>query len=179
MHAARRAGPPTGDDHHSPVEQRLARLEAAVFGRDGDTPRQPKIHAKDPLWALAELKARTADSSVVLFTGHVTLDGPAVYEWQQAADAGSLLDMEVDAAASTLAALGHPVRLRILQAVLHGQTSATELGSMDGLGTSGQLYHHLRELQAAGWLHSTGRGRYRVPPARVVPLLTVLATTQR
>ena len=37
---------------------------------------------------------------------------------------------------------------------------------IDGLGTTGQAYHHLRQLAAVGWLHSTGRGRYEVPPHR-------------
>lgn len=170
---------PNGGDRPAELERRLARLEAAVFGPHGDGPRPPAAGAEEPLWALAALKARTAGSSAVLFTGHVTLEDAATHEWQQGADTDGLLAMDVEDAASTLAALGHPVRLRLLQAVLSGQTTVAELGSMNGLGTSGQLYHHLRELQAAGWLHSAGRGRYHVPPARVVPLLTVLATTQR
>ena len=177
--AATSTDPRIADDRPGQVEHRLARLEAAVFGDAGDPPLPPTPRPEDPLWALAELKSRTADSSVVLFTGHVTLEGPAVYEWQQGAEVGSLLAMDVEDVASTLAALGHPMRLRLLQAVLSGQTGATALGSMEGLGTSGQLYHHLRELQAAGWLHSSSRGRYQVPPARVVPLLTVLAATRR
>ncbi len=53
------------------------------------------------------------------------------------------------------------------------------LVGIDGFGTSGQLYHHLRQLVAAGWLRTAGRGRYEVPPARVVPLLVVLAACQR
>lgn len=116
---------------------------------------------------------------MVLFAGHVHLEGNPVYEWQQAADVDGLLAKEVEETASVLGALGHPLRLRLLQAVLQGQRAATELGRMEGLGTSGQLYHHLRELQAAGWLRSAGRGRYEVPPARVVPLLTMLAAAER
>jgi hypothetical protein len=43
------------------------------------------------------------------------------------------------------------------------------------VGTTGQIYHHLRQLTGAGWLHTTGRGRYEVPPGRVVPLLVAVA----
>lgn len=73
-----------------------------------------------------------------------------------------------------LSALAHPVRLQLLHRVLHGGRTVAELS--EGLGTSGQLYHHLRQLVAEGWLATSGRGVYDVPPARVVPLVTLLAT---
>jgi hypothetical protein len=41
----------------------------------------------------------------------------------------------------------------------------------------GQLHHHLRALVAAGWLTSTGRGRWSIPAPRVIPLLVVVAAT--
>ena len=78
-----------------------------------------------------------------------------------------------------LAALGHPVRLVVLHEVLRGCQTVAELSGIEGFGTSGQLYHHLRHLVAAGWLRSTGRGRYEVPAVRVIPLLVVLAAVQR
>ncbi len=49
----------------------------------------------------------------------------------------------------------------------------------DRTRTTGQIYHHLRLLTAAGWLHTTGRGRYEVPGTRVVPLLVVLTAAAR
>ena len=49
----------------------------------------------------------------------------------------------------------------------------------EGLGTTGQLHHHLRQLKAAGWLHQTGRGTYEVPARRVVPLLTMIQGARR
>lgn len=160
------------------IEHRLRSLEAVVFAPGGEAPPGSALDDDERFWALGGLKERAAGRSVVLFTGHVHLEGTPVYEWQQGAEVDALLADEVDRAASALAALGHPVRLRLLQAVVQGRTAATELGSMEGLGTSGQLYHHLRELQAAGWLRSASRGRYAVPPARVVPLLTILAAAQ-
>lgn len=45
--------------------------------------------------------------------------------------------------------------------------------------TSGQLYHHLRQLVSAGWLRATSRGSYAVPPDRVIPLLTILTAARR
>jgi hypothetical protein len=52
-------------------------------------------------------------------------------------------------------------------------------GELDVVGTSGQLYHHLRPLLGAGWLCQAARGRYEVPHDRVVPLLVVVAATGR
>ena len=167
-----------GESRLQKLERRLDALEAAVFqdgAREAVALPEP---AGDRYWALAGLKARTGGRSVVLFTGHVEMEGAPVYEWQQGAAVDGLLAMDVDGAAGALAALGHPARLRLLQAVLGGRRSSGELGALEGHGTSGQLYHHLRELQAAGWLRSAGRGTYEVPPARVIPLLTALAAAR-
>jgi hypothetical protein len=70
------------------------------------------------------------------------------------------------------------VRLRLLRRVLGGARSTAELADDKELGTTGQLYHHLRQLAATGWLRSTGRGRYAVPGERVVPLLVILTAAQ-
>lgn len=149
------------------LEERVAALES------GPPPAQPA--GAGPLWALDALKARVTGSGAVLFTGSVTLPEHRQYDWQQGFDADELLAGGWGVAAASLAALGHPVRLALLQAVLRGTATAADLAGIEGLGTSGQLYHHLRELVAAGWLRSPGRGRYEVPAGRVVALLVVVA----
>ncbi|MZD07263.1 helix-turn-helix domain-containing protein [Streptomyces sp. SID5785] len=100
------------------------------------------------------------------------------YEWQYGAVTDELLASDWTEVADTFAALGHGLRLRLLREVLSGHTSATELAALDEVGTSGQIYHHLRQLTAAGWLRSAGRGRYEVPAARVVPLLVALTAAR-
>lgn len=130
-------------------------------------------------WALQGLKARTGDAGAVLLTGAVRLPDGEPAEWQQGASAESLLEGEWSSTADALAALGQPLRLTLLREVLRGSRSVAELGSIEGLGTSGQLYHHLRQLVAAGWLRTVGRGRYEVPATRVIPLLVVVAAAQR
>ncbi len=74
-----------------------------------------------------------------------------------------------------LAALGHPVRLRLLRAIVHGRRTKADLEQLEGLGTTGQLYHHLKTLEAAGWVRVLERGTYGVPGERVIPLLAILA----
>ncbi|WP_344845470.1 ArsR family transcriptional regulator [Kribbella ginsengisoli] len=81
--------------------------------------------------------------------------------------------------AGALAALGSPVRLRLLQEIVQGRNTVNALSEVDGLGTSGQIYHHLRQLTAEGWLHSPSRGTFSVPPPRVVALLAILEALQR
>jgi hypothetical protein len=63
--------------------------------------------------------------------------------------------------------------------VLRGTRSISALASLPGLGSSGQLYHHLKPLLAEGWLKPAGRGRYEVPEHRVVPLLAIIATVRQ
>ncbi|MFD7546259.1 ArsR/SmtB family transcription factor [Streptomyces sp. NPDC059816] len=132
-------------------------------------------------WALEGFKEQLAEAGPiaedggVLFTGAVALPGGERYEWQYGELTGRLIEADWSERAEAFAALGHPVRLRLLREVLTGSRTAAELTSLDGLGTTGQTYHHLRQLTAAGWLHSQGRGRYEVPSTRVVPLLVALS----
>ncbi|MFB9375428.1 ArsR/SmtB family transcription factor [Kineococcus gynurae] len=155
------------EERWSLLEKRIAALEAAR----ADT---AAVTDHEAFWALRGVKERSDGRSVLLWTGAVDLPGGERYEWQEAADAASVLDADPTVAVAALSALAHPVRLGLLLKVLQGRRTVTELG--EGLGTSGQLYHHLRQLTEAGWLDAVGRGTYAVPGARVVPLLTLLAT---
>ncbi|GAA3729412.1 ArsR family transcriptional regulator [Salinactinospora qingdaonensis] len=155
------------------LEERVAHLEAPAQP-PGDTPTAPEP-TEDRFWALNELKRLAeADQGGVLFTGFVNLSEEEKYEWQQGAHASDIVDWDWSELSDTIDALGHPVRLLLLQRVLTGTRGSAELRDDPALGTTGQLYHHLRRLVAAGWLQMSGRGRYRVPPSRVVPLLTIL-----
>ncbi|MBQ1098564.1 helix-turn-helix transcriptional regulator [Streptomyces sp. b94] len=156
------------------LERRLAALEAA------DRP-APRLSEGD-FWALEGLKGQLAEMRAadggVLFTGAVRLPTGERYEWQHGALAEGLLDVDWAESAEVFAALGHPVRLRLLREILGGRRTAAELAELDEVGTTGQIYHHLRQLTGAGWLHTTGRGRHEVPPGRVVPLLVALSAAR-
>ena len=136
---------------------------------------------QDAFWILAGLRNRlTSAHGGIAFAGSVrTADGPV--EWQYGRTTEDLVEADQptqEAAADRLAALGHPVRLRLLLAVVAGQTSAVALADLDGIGTLGQVYHHIRTLTAAGWLASVRRGRLQVPAERVVPLLVAVAAAR-
>lgn len=159
------------------LERRVTSLEARLTRDVGGTPPGATIGA-DALWALAGLRERTGDLGAVLLAGHVQLPDGRISQWQEAADTDHLLAEDWNDAADVLAALGNGVRLRLLRRILEGASSVNELTEVEGVGTSGQVYHHLRQLTAAGWLRSIGGGRYEVPVARVVPLLALILGTR-
>ena len=125
------------------------------------------------MWALNGLESRAPDGGV-LYMGSVQTPAGNVVRWQYARPGADLFAEDWSEQADVLAALGHPVRLRIMHAVLHGVSSAAGLLEEVDAGTSGQVYHHLKELTATGWLSSPKRGVFDVPASRVVPLLAIL-----
>ncbi|GAA2990958.1 helix-turn-helix domain-containing protein [Streptomyces drozdowiczii] len=162
------------------LEERVAELERRMAGLEAAPP-APPVKEGD-FWALDALKARhpvtpEADGAV-LFTGAVRVPTGHRYEWQYGLPAETLFDDNWSQAAASFAALGNPVRLTLLRAVLDGLRTAAELAALDGAGTTGQIYHHLRQLTGAGWLHSPERGRYEIPAGRVVPLLVLLTAAR-
>jgi DNA-binding transcriptional ArsR family regulator len=85
-----------------------------------------------------------------------------------------LLDLPEYKVAQVLAVLGSEVRLGILRSLLHSPKSAAELVAELGLGNTGRAYHHLRELEKAGYLEQR-EGRYRFVMPFVEVYLTALA----
>ncbi|KRF19320.1 ArsR family transcriptional regulator [Nocardioides sp. Soil797] len=160
-------------DHLADLDARVARLEAGASRPQAPTP-GPEA---DTFWALESLRARRGDhqetaEGLVMLTGSLNLPTGEPVEWQQGAATSDLLETDWSGRAGALAALGHPVRIELLRRTLNGARTTSELG--DDLGSTGQLHHHLRQLVSAGWLGQRGRGTYEVPPARVVPLLTIM-----
>jgi DNA-binding transcriptional ArsR family regulator len=72
---------------------------------------------------------------------------------------------------SSLAALGNPLRIQIVQMLLRRPASTVELTDALDAPSSGQLFHHLEELLAAGLIHQPQRGLYGTRPQHGVPLL--------
>lgn len=159
------------------IEGRLTALEERL---GSSPPAPPGPAAPDRFWLLQALAGEAAElpGGAVAYGGQVRLPGGEEYAWQRTHSADQLRTggpEDDDAMATALSALAHPVRLRLLREVLNGHTSTAALAALPGLGTTGQLHHHLRQLSGAGWLRTASRGTYAVPGERVVPLLVVLA----
>ncbi|QHC65290.1 helix-turn-helix domain-containing protein [Rathayibacter sp. VKM Ac-2759] len=161
------------------LRERLDRLEnagavaaaaGASAGRAGTDP-----SSTDPFWALTALKERLPAPGGVVFAGAVgTPAGPVEWQYGLSTDAFFERDWGSTPGPAALAALGSPVRLRFLQSIAGGVETVAQLAESEGAGTTGQIYHHVNQLVAAGWLQARGRGRYSIPPERLVPLLVIL-----
>ncbi len=149
------------------LERRLDPLPPAIEASGGD----------DPLWILGGLRLRVRDPGAVVFAGTVRVAAGPV-EWQMGVTVDALLKTDWRALSVSLTSLGNPVRLGLLQAVMNGTTSSAELAAGEGMGTTGQLYHHLNQLVSQGWLRPAGRGCYAIPVERVVPLLVILSAAR-
>ncbi|MDF1604965.1 helix-turn-helix domain-containing protein [Nocardioides sp. YIM 152315] len=156
------------------LADRVAALEARVTALEGRSAAEAPA-AEGELWVLEGLRARHPEPGAVVLAGSVRLPDDRALEWQEGLETQALLDRDWAETADLLGALGHPVRLALLQRFLGGATTAAEAGT----GTTGQIYHHLRQLVAAGWLRSVGGGRYEVPPQRVVPLMSIVMGAHR
>lgn len=157
-----------------------ARLPDAAGGEGGN--HGPRRDAAPPrsYGALKQLHEYAAPLThgAVVFAGSVVMPEGRRAEWEQSATTDSVMAWDWAELADVLGSLGQPVRLQLIQAVLEGRATVAALMELEGLGTTGQVYHHLRQLVAAGWLETVGRGRYQVPPSRLVPLLVVMVAAR-
>ena len=162
------------EDRLAEIEQRLAELEDGDrrSSTTGTGPVTVELDA-ERFWVLDGVRARHRDGGIV-FAGSVETSIGEQFLWQHGASTEEVIDSDWSDSAPSLAALGHPVRLRILQYVLLGLRTTGELTDVAEVNTTGQLHHHLKDLVAARWLHSPSRGRYEIPADRVVPLLVIL-----
>jgi ArsR family transcriptional regulator, arsenate/arsenite/antimonite-responsive transcriptional repressor len=139
------------------LQERLADLERRVAALEGmGTPTRTEPGAGS-----------------VRYAGEVHLHGDVT--WEIALDAATALDLPDEPRVAVLAALGHPVRTRIVRSLLvDGPRGTAALQEAAGLASSGQLYHHLRSLTHSGLVEQDGRGSYRVSGRAVVPALVLL-----
>lgn len=170
----------------SDIADRLLALEQRVDALESERGDGPAVgdggshepESSETFWALDGLKQRLPAPGGVLFVGAVeTTRGPV--EWQFGLATDSVMDREWADSASSLAALGNPTRLAILNAVLAGIDSVAALVAHVDVGSTGQAYHHVNQLVANGWLAQSSRGHYVVPAERIVPLMIIITATTR
>ncbi|MGH7912697.1 MAG: ArsR/SmtB family transcription factor [Candidatus Dormibacteraceae bacterium] len=169
------------------LTERLAALEARLDRLERPTPvsTPPPILDPERFWALDALRRREGETpdeqpvaGRVVFAGLARAPGVGAAMWQEEHLIPALLEREWAGAAPTLAALAHPVRLEIIRRLIAGDRTTAQLSAIPGLGTSGQLYHHLRELQGAGLVVQQRRNDYAVATDRAVQCLILIAAAQ-
>ncbi|WP_433269996.1 ArsR/SmtB family transcription factor [Actinosynnema sp. CS-041913] len=142
--------------------QRLAELEQRVAALEGDE--------RETL-ALPE----TEDGGGAFgYGGRVALGGGRV-TWQVDVTPERALALADRPRIEVLAALAHPVRVDIVRSLLaQGPQPAAALQEAARLGSTGQLYHHLKALTGSGVVEQDKRGSYRLRTAATIPVLVLL-----
>lgn len=153
------------------LARRLERVETGGDAVDGRPPQAARPH-DDDLALLDRLRARPGGA--VAYAGAATL-GSRDCLWIKEHAVADVVELEPDALARVLAALGHPARLTLLRALAEAPRSSQQLQEALGVSSPGQLYHHLKELLATGLVRQVRRSHYEVADHQVVPLLTVFA----
>lgn len=131
------------------------------------------VDMHDAFWALNHLKGRYPAPGAVSYTGSVDIGvGHVEYQWDR--HTGDILDADWADRAERVAALGHPVRLAMLRLLLDAEHTVAQLVDELELASTGVAYHHLNQLQVAGWVASPKRGVWAIPVSRIVPLMTIV-----
>jgi len=168
------------DDSVHEISERLAQVEQRLSALESAEPTPSPSEREDVFWALEGLKQRSEDpAGAVLMTGVVDVPKGHHAQWQMQISAHELFETDFGSRAESLSALGSPVRLRLIQRLLTDASTVEEIREAGDFGTTGQVYHHLRQLVSAGWVTALGSGRYEVPPPRIVPLLVMLLGVDR
>ena len=154
----------------------LRRRVAAIEAGAGPLP-TPRAHPDLALvQALADqVEAEPTGDGVLVYAAAGRRDERGLTAFQREHDWRSVAAGDAAYVAPVLSALGNRHRIRILQQLVYGDATTQELADAVGEGTTGQLFHHLKELSAVGLVHQPRRGRYSLREMDVVPLLAVLA----
>jgi DNA-binding transcriptional ArsR family regulator len=105
--------------------------------------------------------------------------GPNRVRIRVRAGLSDVLQADAEPIAKIFAALASPARVTLLRALLNGPRTSQQLrGDLDDASV-GQLYHHLKELLAAGLVIQPGRSLYAVPRGSEVAIcVQILAAAQ-
>ncbi|QUH01189.1 helix-turn-helix transcriptional regulator [Saccharopolyspora erythraea] len=144
---------PSDDDLHARVldlERRVAALEGVE-----------RANAVEPSGSSVEYRGQLA--------------GPVELEWSIHVDPARVMELDDGPRTDVLAALGHPARAAVVRLLAgEGPQNAAALQAAAGLGSTGQLYHHLKSLTSCGLVEQDKRGSYRLRAQATIPALVLL-----
>ncbi len=110
-----------------------------------------------------------------LVTYHGELTEPVELTWTIQVAPGPVLSLSDGPRVEVLAALSNSARVALVRTLAEqGARAAPALQEAAGLGSPGQLYHHLKALTSAGIVEQDKRGSYRLRPAATIPVLVLL-----
>lgn len=165
------------EEEMAALRTRLAALEEQMssFGQGGTTGAlfQARGSALPP-----DREPQAAQTGLVQgtlsYSGDIQL-GEHPLRFRQTLAVQSLFEAAPDLLAQLFAALASPHRVIILRTLCERPCTAQQLQEVLGMGSAGQLYHHLKELLAVGLITQRERSSaYTIDPAKVIPVCAAL-----
>ena len=98
-----------------------------------------------------------------------------IIAWQMDRTWSELVAVDPTTVAACFAALASSVRIQIICELASGSVTTGELMQRLDQPSSGQLFHHLKELLAVGLIYQPVRGTYAILHQHLVPILTALS----
>ncbi|SDC55502.1 DNA gyrase subunit B [Paenibacillus sp. UNCCL117] len=132
---------------------------------------RPSFELPDEIHATNERNS----SGYVYYAGQYQSNGKLLRWEPKERQLEQLLSIGTEKISKILSALGSKPRLDIITSILIESLTGTEIVEKLGLGTTGQLYHHLKALQGADLLSQDKSGRYTLPDHRKLPFLLLLS----
>ncbi|GAA4852324.1 hypothetical protein GCM10023310_33980 [Paenibacillus vulneris] len=147
------------------LKQQMSELKSLLRKMNGFEEKLPVIEGAD-----------SASSCSIYYSGFYRSGEQIVRCEPQEKKAEELFGLQSGKAAKILSALGHKQRLDLLLEVWNEPLTGAELVERLNMGTTGQLYHHLKALTGADLLKQEERGgRYTIPAHRRMPILLLLS----
>ncbi|MFC6090362.1 ArsR/SmtB family transcription factor [Saccharothrix lopnurensis] len=156
--------------------QRLAELERRVAALEGDerAPAEPPAPHGGTRGGTTTDDGTTDDGGAFGYGGQVAL-GDGQVSWRIDVTPEHALSLADRPRVEVLSALAHPARVEIVRTLLgQGAQPAAALQEAARLGSTGQLYHHLKALTGSGVVEQDKRGSYRLRPSATIPVLVLL-----
>jgi hypothetical protein len=157
------------------LRERVARLEEAQapVSVTPEKRRNPLVKVVDERFAQLPEEARRRPTGSIQYWFYFRSQH-SQFLGDETEDFDALLARSSDALARGLAGLAHPARIEIFKALLAGKKDSASLLKAAGLNTSGQLYHHLREMEEVGLVVRHGRNLWALENLHAFALALVV-----
>lgn len=160
-----------GEDRLSKVERQMEAVLRRLDALDVVAPAPGEV-AEEPSVPPGRVGGTLAYSGVIRV-------GDRSMRMQARDDLAEALEADPAVVARLFAALGSPFRVLLLRALLAGPKTSQQLQAELDVGAVGQLYHHLKELLAAGLIVQRKRSLYAIRPEKAMFICLVFAAAPR
>jgi ArsR family transcriptional regulator len=172
---------PDSENRLTALEKQVADLQMRLTALEEKRPRSAP--GLPPLPALPGLPSSPVEREPLeegeTLQGVLSCEGSVQFaeqdvRWRQRLALQSVFAASPELLAQLFAALSSPHRVIILRTLYEGPRTSQQLQELLGMGSAGQLYHHLKELLAMGLILQRGRSAYTIEPTKVIPICIAL-----